>query len=405
MRSREEFDNLETAVIGAGNAGVLTIMHLLVKQEFRNITWYYDSTKPPVSVGEGSTIPQTQLIASVLKFPNELVRQEFRGSAKMGIDKINWGNGDFMHEFPTGQHAIHFSANIMQDWFINNFEDDRLKKVDIQNLNPDDIKADFIFDCSGKPKELDDKFEIVDTIPVNCAYIQQVPQTEKYPAFDKTYCIARPFGWVFIIPLQDRYSIGYIYNKNINTEQEIAKDIENVYQYVPSVKNISEGKVMPFDNYYRKENFKSNYVYNGNASFFMEPLEATSSFNIVQINIFATEQFHRPYSERKYNKQFSLEMLKNEFLINFHYMVGSKWKNDFWNEAYKKSMITLDKFKEMGFGNVLNNIIAHTDMLNETKFFNKDAYRTIGQWPYASWVHHLRGFKIEDTIKDIWKLN
>jgi len=403
MRTKEEFDNLEVAIVGAGNAGVLTLLQLLHKEEYRNIKWYYDSTKPPVSVGEGATLPQTLLLSKTLKINNEGIRDLFKGSAKMGIDKIDWGNGDFFHEFYLGEHAFHFSANILQDWFVKNFENERLKKVDVQNLDPKDIKADFIFDCSGKPKELDDKFEIVDTIPVNCAYIQQVPQTEKYPAFDKTYCIARPFGWVFIIPLQDRYSIGYIYNKNINTEQEIAKDIENVYQYVPSVKNISEGKVMPFDNYYRKENFKFNYTYNGNASFFMEPIEATSSFNIVQINTFATDLFHLPYNSKSYNKRFKLEMLKNEFLINFHYMIGSKWKNDFWNEAYNKSLITLEKFKEAGLENTLNNMLAHLDFYKEKSYMDLTSIHSVGQWPYTSWVLHINKMGVEEKIRELWK--
>lgn len=403
MRTKEEFDDLEVAIVGAGNAGVLTLLQLLHKEEYRNITWYYDSTKPPVSVGEGATLPQTHLLRSALKINNEDIRNLFKGSAKMGIDKIDWGNSDFFHEFYAGEHAFHFSANTLQDWFVKNFETERLKKVDVQNLNPENIKADFIFDCSGKPKNLDDKFEIVDTIPVNCAYIQQVPQTEKYPAFDKTYCIARPFGWVFIIPLQDRYSIGYIYNKNINTENEIATDIENVYKYLPSIKGISEGKVMPFSNYYRKENFKSNYVYNGNASFFMEPLEATSSFNIVQINTFATDLFHLPYNFKSYNKRFKLEMLKNEFLINFHYMIGSKWKNDFWNEAYNKSLITLEKFKEEGLENTLDNMLAHLDFYKEKSYMDLTSVHSVGQWPYTSWALHINKMGVEEKIRELWK--
>lgn len=403
MRKFNEFNKLETAIVGAGNAGVLTLLQLIVKEEFRNITWYYDSSKPPVSVGEGSTLPQTALLRQVLKLNNEILRNTFKGSAKMGIDKIDWGRNDFLHEFYTGEHAIHFSANVLQDWFVKNFEHERVKKVDVQNLNPADIKADFIFDCSGRPKELDDKFQIVDTIPVNCAYIQQVPQTEKYPAFDKTYCIARPFGWVFIIPLQDRYSIGYIYNKNINTENEIATDIENVYKYVPSVKGISEGKVMPFSNYYRKENFKSNYVYNGNASFFMEPLEATSSFNIVDINQDAIDLFHLPYNDRKFNRKFKLTMLKNEFLINFHYMLGSKWKTDFWNEAYDKSLITLKKFKEAGFSNTLKNMLAHTDFYKEKGYMDLGCETSVGQWPYSSWAWHICNMGMEKEIRELWK--
>jgi hypothetical protein len=84
------------------------------------------------------------------------------------------------------------------------------------------------------------------------------------------------YGWVFGIPLQNRISIGYLYNSDINSIEDIKKDIQNVfdeYHLTPSEKTQN----FSFNSFYRKNNFSSKVIYNGNASFFLEPLEATST--------------------------------------------------------------------------------------------------------------------------------
>jgi hypothetical protein len=90
-------------------------------------------------------------------------------------------------------------------------------------------------------------------------------------------------GWIFGIPLQKRVSIGYLYNDELSSLEEVKKDVQNVfkeYQLKPS--EITNH--IKFESFYRKQNFNSKVIYNGNSSFFLEPLEATSTHMSANIN-------------------------------------------------------------------------------------------------------------------------
>jgi hypothetical protein len=90
-------------------------------------------------------------------------------------------------------------------------------------------------------------------------------------------------GWVFGIPLQKRISIGYLYNDKISSLEEVKEDVKNTFKEY----NLNPSKItnhIKFQSFYRKENFKNRIIYNGNASFFIEPLEATSTSMSTDIN-------------------------------------------------------------------------------------------------------------------------
>jgi hypothetical protein len=119
--------------------------------------------------------------------------------------------------------SLHFNANKFQDFIFETLK----SKVNIidQNVLPQDLKSDYIIDCSGRP-QINDEFEIAKYIPVNSAYIRQC--SWDYPQFNSTLAIARPYGWVFGIPLKSRCSIGYLFNSDITTIDEINEDWEHI---------------------------------------------------------------------------------------------------------------------------------------------------------------------------------
>ena len=70
-----------------------------------------------------------------------------------------------------------------------------------------------------------------------------------------------------------------MFNSDINSLDEVKEDVKDVfeqYNLVPSDKT----NFLQFKNYSRKVNFQGRVSYNGNASFFFDPLEATSITNI-----------------------------------------------------------------------------------------------------------------------------
>jgi hypothetical protein len=162
--------------------------------------------------------------------------------------------------------------------------------------------------------------------------------------------MARPYGWVFGIPLKNRCSIGYMYNHNINTLEEVKEDVKNIFEefnLTPS----DTTNAFKFKNYFRKQNFTERVVYNGNSSFFLEPLEATSIMVMDFINRGSYDVWTGKMSADKYNQSY-LELLNEiEEMIMIHYYAGSKFDTPFWDfakergERCSKRMMKNPKFK------------------------------------------------------------
>tara|TARA_R110000822_G_scaffold276077_1_gene398174 strand:+ start:176 stop:1360 length:1185 start_codon:yes stop_codon:yes gene_type:complete len=325
------------AIIGRGTAGSLALSHFKTHTD-DEIVWHYDSNIPNQTVGEGSTLvfPPILYYSLGLKFNN---LKKLMGTPKFGIRKINWGgSGDFMHDFPLGNFGVHFDSTLFHDNVFKNFSSTtRIVDQHIDNLS--NIDASYIIDCSGK-KFTPDEFTAADSMAVNSAFITQCYWD--FPKFDYTLTIARPYGWVFGIPLQNRCSIGYIFNKNINSLEEVKEDIKNIFNQfnlTPSNKT----KYIEFNNYYRKQNFTDRIAYNGNASFFLEPLEATSIGLMQSINKEVEEILHNKNPINNSNNFYNSQLIEIQIMILLHYLAGSKFSTPFWDNAYEKSLKFLEK--------------------------------------------------------------
>lgn len=320
------------AIIGNGTAGCLTAAHFNYFCKAEEIIWYYDPNIKPQAVGEGSLTDLPQDLHVTIDFSHTDLLN-IGGTVKAGIRKIDWSGIDVFDEnFGFGVHAMHFNAVKLQEFILNKIKNKSNVKIVEANVTTDDIDADHIVDCSGFPKDYSD-YDISDYIPVNSAFVTQC--NWDFPRFNHTLTIARPYGWVFGIPLQNRCAIGYIYNKDINTLEEIKEDVKNVFdkfQLTPS--NITNH--LSFKNYRRKLNFSNRISYNGNASFFLEPLEATT--------IALTNKNKKWAFEAAFNYR-PLDQLNHEFwdttdqietVIMLHYFTGSKFKTAFWDYASER---------------------------------------------------------------------
>lgn len=315
------------SVIGKGTAGCLTAL------KFHNlgykIDWYYDSNTPALSVGEGTDLILPEFLYEELGITYDDFNK-FDVNYKQGIEKINWSRKPFTHWFALGKMALHINATKLQSYIFNHLKD----KVNIieKNIEHKDIN-NYIIDCTGKPKG-----EMYDTpIPVNKAYIVQCPWEK--PTFKKTICLAEKHGWLFLIPLQNRCSVGYLYNEDCSSKEEIKEGIEKITKGYNL--NIQEEKEISFSNYYRKENFTKNISYNGNASFFLEPIEATSLNTIVRV----IDQIHNVVVGNDENISIQNTRYKNFLdetvdIIMLHYLNRPNFvstDNLFWNLANEKA--------------------------------------------------------------------
>jgi len=377
------------AVIGKGTAGCQSIIHYLRYMPECEIEWYFDPNIPAQSVGEGSTIPFLKNLFLGLNF-NYLNLNKIEGSIKLGVYKSSWGNNksDFLHQFYAPEVAFHFSARGLQQFVFDNIKD-KVKIIE-KNVSPDEIDADYVLSCAGKPNSYE-KYYKSEYIPVNAAYITQC--FWEYPRFQHTLTIARPYGWVFGIPLQNRCSIGYLYNRNINTESDVKEDVQNIFDrfnLTPSQTTSS----LTFENYYKKQTHEKRVSYNGNASFFLEPLEATSigTMDLVQRNAF--DIWNGNLSVEDANGVFVKNMIEVEITIMLHYFAGSNYESDFWNFAEQKGRERIEL--AIKYDPDFVKMIRYA-MSKESANLCQDV-GIYGSWWAGSWHDNIVGLGIKDKL-------
>lgn len=327
-------------VIGKGTVGALTVAHFL-KYTNWDIDWVFDENIPTTSVGEATNLRLPTELQKSLNFQhNDLL--EIKGTVKQGIYKKYWGKGcDYLHPFPVNTSAIHFNAKELHGKIFKMVEKNpKLKIINKYIKDPEKVESDFVMVCSGIPKELNDDFVVLDKIPVNAVYVTQCDWD--YPRFTYSLTNAMQHGWIFGIPLQNRISIGYLYNDKITSLNEVKKDVKNVfkeYNLNPSDKT----NHLTFNSFYRKNNFSKKVVYNGNASFFLEPLEATSTGFSSDINRWAWDLWNGNLSEKESQSLYENELNNIENMILLHYMSGSIYNNEFWKKAKKDATSKIKK--------------------------------------------------------------
>lgn len=320
------------AIIGRGTAGCLALTHFTrwAENDF-NIDLYYDPSIPQQSVGEGSPINLPASLHTNINF-NHSDLKYVDGSFKAGIVKTGWGTGvDFTHHFAPPSVGYHFNAVKLQDYILEHFRNNSRVRIIQENVGHD-VDADFVFDCSGKPDSYDE-YNMSEAIPVNSTYITQCYWD--YPRFQHTLTLARPHGWVFGIPLQNRCSIGYMYNSNTSSLEDVKADVQNVfdeYNLIPS----NTTNAFSFKNYSRKQNFTERIAYSGNASFFLEPLEATSIALMEQLQRNAFGLWWKAYDVNHANTKYSNQVNELENMMALHYYAGSIFKTPFWDMAQEK---------------------------------------------------------------------
>lgn len=377
------------AIIGRSTAGALSASHFSKHMSDCEIEWYYDPNIPVQSVGEGSTPQLLSHLYNTLNF-NYLERNVIDCTSKVGIYKSAWGKGDdFMHQFFPPMIGLHFNAVALQNFIFDKIKD-RVKIIESNISEGSQIDADYIVDCSGKPKSYDD-FYTSTYIPVNSAYVTQCYWDK--PEFDYTLTIARPWGWVFGVPLGNRCSIGYVYNKDISDINVIKDDVKEVFQQyglTPSDKTNS----LSFNNYYRKQNFTDRVFYNGNASFFLEPMEATSIATMDFNNLHGMDVFNGSRSAENANALYRRWMYRIETIIMLHYFAGSKYKTRFWDYARERAEICIKVTAQTDPS--FKQIVEYSVAAGDRNLCDPNVLW--GYWESSSFCENLYGMGIEKTL-------
>ena len=392
----------KVVIIGKGTAGAMAMMHMyrwLPRSEEKplELEWHYDPNIQPQAVGEGSTLVLPRSLYAAFDFTAYNL-PEINGTPKYGILKENWGeNGQetFFHPFGSAEIGYHFNAIGLQNYVFNAIKD-HVKIVEAKVDDPEELDCTHVIDCSGTPKDFT-KLETVNTVAVNSVYVTQCWWSR--PEFYYTLAIARPYGWVFGIPLTNRCSIGYMYNNTINTLEEVKEDVKYIFDkwnLTPSDTTNS----FSFKNYTRKSNFTDKVTYSGNNSFFLEPLEATSITTMDYINRMFFDIYVDRLSLPKANESYKLWMDRTRLILALHYCSGSKFNTPFWQYAREQTLDFVTEFRHQD--SRLFQILQILKQTRDLKTVNQylplqDPYST---WWIGSFKQNIEGLGIEDIVYD-----
>ncbi len=350
------------AVVGRGTAGSLAAASVsrLLSGSDHELHHIYDSRIPVIGVGEGSWPSLVQELQRLTDLPHETVQQRLKGTRKYGVAFEGWGRRgrDFTHYFTPQQvsYAYHLSADLMGELL---HESTRARHIDARVLDIARVEGgaqveceglaperyDLVFDARGFPKELDpDRHIDISFIPTNTAVIRRCPaiveDRQDGPVVQHTYtrAVARPHGWIFVIPLTVHTSYGYIFNRDVTGLTDVESDFD-AFLEGDGVSEFEQRAVIPFPNYVHRQIFDGAVARVGNAAAFMEPLEATAIVSAqLQIGMVPHMRLNRSieHLERDapvVNRFLISNMLCYGLFVGWHYSCGSRYDSEFWRHA------------------------------------------------------------------------
>ena len=349
------------AVVGRGTAGSLAaanVTRLLSEGDFE-LHHIYDSRIPVIGVGEGSWPSLVQELHQLTNLPHEVVQQRIKGTRKYGVAFEGWGRlkRNFTHFFTPQQvsYAYHLAADLMADLLHESTAATHIDanvssitkvaggaKIEFEGRAPECY--DLVFDARGFPRELDSEQHIdISFIPTNTAVIRRCPAIVNQgdgPVLQHTYtrAVARPHGWVFVIPLTAHTSYGYIFNSDVSNLEAVESDFDELLE-IDGVPEFEQRAVIRFPNFVHRSLFDGAIARIGNAAAFMEPLEATAIVSAqLQIGMILHIRLNRSDSHLESNAPIVNRFLVNTILryglfVGWHYSCGSRYDSEFWNYA------------------------------------------------------------------------
>ena len=371
-------------VLGAGEGTVAQITHILdklripvsvlvkecnatIKTGIRFINWHGENSsyyhhfisnfdlehKVADEYGFNNMI-YTYMIANNIPLDNVNFMKQLSDQNKVPFLKKN--EKDYNYQDPMlslnklGGYALHFDARLLAKFFstvaqqqrnVTRIEGKFQSAIQDESGNITAIKldgertifCDFIFDCSGFARLIlggvfnEEWKSYKEHLPADTAVPFFIPH-EGNDIAPETKAIAMKYGWMWKIPVQNRYGCGYVFNSDyINNEQAL----QEIEEYVGH--SVISPKTFKFNAGSHKRALVKNCLAVGLAHGFIEPLEATSIWaaSINLMNFLRSDALNNntPLTAKILNERY--EQLDNEILdfIYLHYLT-ERTDTDFW---------------------------------------------------------------------------
>lgn len=196
------------------------------------------------------------------------------------------------------------------------------------------IDGDFFIDCTGLRalligKALDSPFESWSRF-LPCDRALAVKTSNQPPTPPYTGATAKPAGWAWHIPLQQRTGQGYVYASAFCCDSQ-ARNV-----MLRSVGNtlLEEPRLIPFESGIRREPWRKNCLGLGLAAGFVEPLESTAIHLIARgvdffLRYFPDRDCDAPLV-REYNRRMIADYEEVRDFLVLHYCATRREDTAFW---------------------------------------------------------------------------
>ncbi len=346
-------------VLGSGTSGLIAAT--MIKRRWGDkvhVSLYYDSKTKNIGVGESTTPSISYFLQAFLKVKIADFLKETGSTIKLGINFKNWiKDTEFFHGFrelslvetnypeslysiliddynggtnfsePTTTlpshilrflYALHVDTQVFSEYVYEKmkdeieFIDDVAEKVNsdgknIQSIifkNSGEVTADFYIDASGFNrfliKELGSNWnDISEYLPIDRAIAQQVPyEFTEIPSY--TLSEATENGWIWKIPIGNRYGTGYLYSSKFTSDEE-AKEKYNEWLLENFNVSLSTERIIKYVPGYYDNHWIGNCMAVGLSSGFIEPLEATG-IHIIVMQLKDFIEYNPTLKDLEYNR-------------------------------------------------------------------------------------------------------
>tara|TARA_X000000368_G_scaffold395985_1_gene363909 strand:- start:3300 stop:4784 length:1485 start_codon:yes stop_codon:yes gene_type:complete len=441
----------KVVIVGSGTAGLISAAMIKTYWGDRvDVSLYHDASKETISVGE-STTPYINAFLSFFGIPaNEIIR-ELDVTVKLGINFNNWipnqsyfhgfnsvniegrrddspstysilnddFNSGFLYNEPTDtvpetlfndfSYGLHIDTKQFIDFLTKKLEgkinlvDDLVEDVVVENgnisrivcKNSGVVEGDLFIDASGFNRilfqHLDPKWNDMSRyLPIDRAIPQQVPYEfdGKLPSY--TVSEATENGWIWKIPIGDRYGTGYLYSSKFTSDED-AREKYNQWLIDNFNTQLETDRIIKYKPGYYEDYWIGNCLAVGLSSGFVEPLESTGIHLIIK-QMYDLIFFNSNLENLSFNRK-SANLINRELyvdIINFvalHYCTNRN-DSEFWRYMTSNKLEWVQDLEEK----------CKHEFLDITIFRNNP---TRSLWTLDSYIAVTHGLNIlsKDAIK------
>ena len=255
-------------------------------------------------------------------------------------------------DLDTHSHAYHFDAHRVGKYFKKIVAKDGVQVIDAEVLtilvneqgiaglqlsNHTTLVSDLYIDCTGFARKLSTALDIKwhsyrNNLPVNSAMPFILPLQDDEIVEPVTTAWAQSAGWMWQIPVDQRYGCGYVFDDRFISPDQAQQEIEKTLG-----RAIDPIRVLKFDTGRLDKLWHKNCLALGLAAAFAEPLEATSIHStIVQLTAFIydylredTDSIHNIGSQNIYNRRMTKMYDDFKDFLVLHYQT-QRTDSEFW---------------------------------------------------------------------------